>query len=342
MGRPIRLCCGYVVFKLSELCVRVIVSMEDEGHSFAPDTLMLIVNNDFRDTKTMDKVQSAAKAVSAIRDGMTIGIGGWGPRRKPMALIRELLRTDVKDLTVVAYGGADVGMLCAAGKVKKVIFAFVSLDFMPLEPGFRRARESGAIDVMEIDEGLMLLGLRAAAWGIPFIPTAVGLGTDVVTHNPDIKLIDSPYDEKAWLAMPALKLDVALIQASHSDRRGVCSIESPDHYMDDWFARAAEHTIVACETVVESDYFNDPSTARKVFWERAVTQSVVETPGGAHPSSNDPSYGFDSAHFGLYAKHIAEGTFEAYRAEFIGDSESDYLDAVGGIDAIRTLPLPIY
>ena len=72
----------------------------------------------------MNKSMSAADVVSQIKDGMTIGIGGWGPRRKPMALIRELLRSDVKDLTVVAYGGADVGMLCAAGKVKKVIFYY--------------------------------------------------------------------------------------------------------------------------------------------------------------------------------------------------------------------------
>ena len=81
-----------------------------------------------------NKVMSAKDVVAQIKDGMTIGIGGWGPRRKPMALIRELLRSDVKDLTVVAYGGADVGMLCAAGKVKKVIFAFVSL-VCALQPG---------------------------------------------------------------------------------------------------------------------------------------------------------------------------------------------------------------
>ena len=80
----------------------------------------------------MDKVRSAREAVSDIKDGMTIGIGGLGPRRKPMALIRELLRSPAKDLTVVAYGGADVGLLCAAGKVKRVVFAFVSLDFIPL------------------------------------------------------------------------------------------------------------------------------------------------------------------------------------------------------------------
>ena len=78
----------------------------------------------------MDKIVSAKDAIAQISDGMTVGIGGWGPRRKPMALIREIIRSDLKDLTIVAYGGADVGMLCAAGKVKKVIFAFVSLDFI--------------------------------------------------------------------------------------------------------------------------------------------------------------------------------------------------------------------
>ena len=99
----------------------------------------------------MDKRMTASEAVAQIEDGMTVGIGGWGPRRKPMALVREILRSDVKDLTVVAYGGADVGMLCAAGRVRKLVFAFVSLDFIPLEPYFRQARQSGGLEVMEID-----------------------------------------------------------------------------------------------------------------------------------------------------------------------------------------------
>ena len=74
-----------------------------------------------------NKLMHPSDVISNIQDGMTLGIGGWGPRRKPMALIRELLRSPVRDLTVVSYGGADVGMLCAAGKVKKLVFGFVSL-----------------------------------------------------------------------------------------------------------------------------------------------------------------------------------------------------------------------
>ena len=79
-----------------------------------------------------DKRTTLDDAVAGIDSGMTIGIGGWGSRRKPMAFVRALLRTDVTDLTVVTYGGPDIGLLCAAGKVSKVYYGFVSLDSPPL------------------------------------------------------------------------------------------------------------------------------------------------------------------------------------------------------------------
>ncbi|GAB2845838.1 CoA transferase subunit A [Pseudoduganella ginsengisoli] len=291
----------------------------------------------------MDKQLSAAEAVAQLEDGMTIGIGGWGPRRKPMALVRELLRSPVKDLTVVAYGGADVGMLCAAGKVNKLIFAFVSLDFIPLEPYFRAARQQGAIDVMEIDEGMLLLGLKAAAMRIPFIPTAVGLGTDVLRHSPGIAVIDSPYDSKQWVAMPALKLDAALLHVDRADVRGVCQVKGPDLYMDDLFARAARRTYVSCDELVDSSYFADGEEARHVHWERAVTTAVVHLPCGAHPTSCAPLYGFDQAHFRQYAAGAREPDgWQQYHERYIACGEDEYLRRVGGIDAIRKLALPVF
>ncbi|HNI37775.1 MAG TPA: CoA-transferase, partial [Pseudomonadales bacterium] len=248
----------------------------------------------------MNKVMTAADVVSQLRDGMTIGIGGWGPRRKPMALVREILRSNLKDLTMVAYGGADVGMLCAAGKVKKVIFAFVSLDFIPLEPYFRQARQNGAIETMEVDEGMFLLGLKAAGYNIPFIPTRIGIGTDVLKHNADIKMIASPYDDKEWVAMPAIKLDVALVHVDRADARGVCQIKGPDHYMDDLFVRAADKTFATCDELVETEFFHQGDEARYVFWERSETTGVVHIAGGAHPTSCAPLYGFDTKHFKAY------------------------------------------
>lgn len=289
-----------------------------------------------------NKQMSPSEVIAQIKDGMTIGIGGWGPRRKPMALIRELLRSPVKDLTVVAYGGADVGMLCAAGKVKKVIFAFVSLDFIPLEPYFRQARQSGSLEVMEIDEGMMLLGLKAAAMRAPFIPTRVGLGTDVLRYT-DVKLVDSPYDDKQWVAMPALNLDVALLHVDRADARGVCQVKGPDLYMDDLFARAAKQTFVSCDELVDSSAFADGEEARYVFWERSETTGVVHIPGGAHPTSCAPLYGFDVKHFKEYAASVKEeGGWQKYAERYVQCSEQEYLERVGGIEAVRKLPLPVF
>ncbi|MDH0301662.1 MULTISPECIES: CoA-transferase [unclassified Pseudomonas] len=293
----------------------------------------------------MDKQMTTAQMVARLRDGMTLGIGGWGPRRKPMALVREILRSDLKDLTIVAYGGADVGLLCAAGKVKKLVFAFVSLDFIPLEPHFRKARQAGALEVMEIDEGMLLLGLRAAAMNVPFIPTAVGLGTDVLRHNPGIKLVASPYaDDRDWVAMPALKLDAALVHVDRADARGVCQITGPDHYMDDLFVRAATDTYVTCDELLDSAWLHaDPARAHQVFWERNLTTAVALVPGGAHPSSCAPLYGFDVPHFKAYAASAqSEQGWQAYVAQYVNCTHTQYLERCGGLEAIRQLPLPVF
>jgi glutaconate CoA-transferase subunit A len=107
--------------------------------------------------------------------------------------VRALCRSDLTDLTVVAYGGPDVGLLCAAGKVRKVVCAFVTLDSIALDPHWRAARQHGRVEVMEVDEGMFFLGLQAASWRVPFLPTRAGLGSDVLTINPELRLVRSPY-----------------------------------------------------------------------------------------------------------------------------------------------------
>ena len=101
-----------------------------------------------------DKRITENEVVAQLEDGMTIGIGGWGSRRKPMSLVRAILRSDLKDLTIVSYGGPDIGLFCATGKAKKIVYGFVSLDSIPLEPHFRKARQAGTIEAMELDEGM--------------------------------------------------------------------------------------------------------------------------------------------------------------------------------------------
>src|SRR3954467_4850281 len=163
-----------------------------------------------------NKQMSPDEVVSRLRSGMTIGIGGWGSRRKPMALIRAILRSDLTDLTVVSYGGPDVGLLLAAKKVRHLLYWCVSLDSIPQEPHFRAARQAGAIEVTEYDEGMLQWGLYAAACRLPFLPTRVGLGSDVLTVNPALRTVASPYGGEELVAVPALHLDAALVHLNRA------------------------------------------------------------------------------------------------------------------------------
>jgi glutaconate CoA-transferase subunit A len=292
----------------------------------------------------MNKVMQAADVVAQLRNGMTIGVGGWGPRRKPMALIREIVRSNLEDLTIVAYGGPDVGMLCAAGKVRRVIYGFVSLDAIPVEPYFRKSREAGTVRASELDEGLLLLGLRAAAMRLPFLPTRVGLGTDVMTYNPDFKIVRSPYDDReTLLAMPAIKLDAALLHADRADRLGNTQSEGPDTYFDDVFARAATRCFVSSEEVYDRLDLSHSDSAEANLFERYYVTGVVHAPFGAHPTSYPTRYGWDMDHFKRYAASAGEeGGWQAYSAEFLQSDEQDYLNKVGGANHIAQLPLPIF
>ena len=291
----------------------------------------------------LDKRMTPAEIVAQLRDGMTIGIGGWGPRRKPMALVREILRSPLKDLTVVAYGGADVGMLCAAGKVRKLVFAFVSLDAIPLEPWFRKAREAGQIEVLELDEGMFQWGLKAAAFGLPFLPTRVGLGTDLAALG-GLKTVQSPYaDGETLIAMPALKLDAALLHVNRSDWRGNIQAFGPDVYYDEWFARAAAKTYVSCEELVDrmEDHYPDQAQANVV--ERCFISGVTEIPCGAHPSMMTPAYGWDMKAFKAYTDAARDpGEWSQVAARFVGANEAEYLASVGGKEAVAALPLPVF
>jgi glutaconate CoA-transferase, subunit A len=291
----------------------------------------------------LDKTSSASAVVAALRSGMTLGIGGWGPRRKPMALVREILRSPLKDLTVVAYGGPDVGMLCAAGKIKKLIYGFVSLDVIPVEPWFRRAREAGAFEARELDEGLLQWGLRAAAMRVPFLPTPVGLASDVLRFNPEFRTVRSPYaDGEVLLAMPALQLDVALIHVDRADRLGNVQTLGPDPYFDELFARAATHCYASCEELVDRLDLTHSADARYNLVERSFISGVVPARFGAHPTSNPPAYGWDSEHLQTYSALATEADgWARYLQQLSGDEEA-YLARAGGAARLARLPVPVF
>lgn len=250
------------------------------------------------------KLMTADEVAARLRSGMTVGIGGWGSRRKPMALVDALLRTPVTDLTVVSYGGPDVGMLVAAGRIRKLVTAFVTLDSIPLEPHFGKARQAGALELVELDEAMLMWGLTAAVHRLPFLPVRAGLGSDVMRVNPGLRTVTSPYpDGEELVAVPALPLDAALVHLNRADARGNAQYLGPDPYFDDLFCQAAGSAYVSCERVVDTaDLLKDGAGPQSLLVRRQYVTGVVEAPGGAGFTSCVPDYGRDEEAQRAYVK----------------------------------------
>lgn len=281
-----------------------------------------------------DKRCTIDDVVAELRSGMTIGIGGWGSRRKPMSLVRAILRSDLRDLTIVSYGGPDVGLLCRSGQATKVVSGFVSLDSIPLEPHYQAARQSGSVTPVEWDEGMLLLGLQAAAWRVPFLPTRAGLGSDVLVEMPELRTVRSPYptlveghepEHEELVAVPALELDVALVHQHRADASGNAAWLGEDPFMDDLFVRAAERAFVSCERVVGTDELSSVADLTHLRISRMDVTGVVESPGGAHFTECPPDYGRDEAFQRRYAATARDDdAWTAFRQDFLDLDEDGY------------------
>ena len=283
-----------------------------------------------------NKLISLDDAVAEVRSGMTIGIGGWGSRRKPMAFVRALLRTDVKDLTVVTYGGPDLGLLCSAGKVKRAYYGFVSLDSPPFyDPWFAKARSNGAIEAREMDEGMLRCGLQAAAQRLPFLPIRAGLGSSVLDFwEGELKTVTSPYPapsggHETLLAMPALNLDAAFVHLNLGDVRGNAAYTGIDPYFDDLFLMAAERRFLSVERIASTEELVKAVPPQALLINRMMVDGVVEAPGGSHFTTAAPDYGRDEK----FQRHYAEAAgsdegWQAFVQTYLSGGEAEYQAAV--------------
>ncbi len=287
-----------------------------------------------------DKTASVEELVGELRSGMTVGFGGWGSRRKPMAVVRAILRSSVRDLTVVSYGGPDVGLLCAGGRVRKVVYGFVTLDSIALDPHFRAAREGGAVEALELDEGMIYLGLLAATWRVPFLPTRAGLGSDVERTRsgdgvPVFRRVVSPYphagtgEHEELLAVPALELDAAFVHVNQADTNGNGQVLGPDPFFDDLFLGAAKKRFVTAERLVEPGGLAQGGDLASVVVNRLMTDAVAPAPLGAHFTSCPPDYERDERLQRDYVEAARSGeSWSAFVERYVTPDEDGYRRAV--------------
>ena len=275
-------------------------------------------------------------ALAKVKDGMTIGIGGFINSSHPMLVVRGLIKRGVKNLTVVgpASSGLEIDLLIAAGVAKKVVAPYVGGEVLaPIGPAFRAAVERGKVEVFELDEAMYYAALRAAAQRVPFNPWRSGVGTSFTQMNPAIKEFKDPLNGETLLAIPAINLDIAFLHAAVSDAYG--NVQYIGHgYGDRAIYAAADETYVQVEQVVSNEQIRADPLKTAI----PGADGIIRAKFGAHPYSSPGHYIEDQEHIRHYvraatawAKADDFGPLKAYLDEFVtGPADhAAYLERVG-------------
>lgn len=274
------------------------------------------------------KIVSLETALAVVKDGMTLGIGGWIFHGQPMALVRGLIRKGVRDLTLVpAPGSIAPDMLIGAGCVKTTACVFISFEHLGLAPNFRRAAQSGAIKVLEMDGPGIAGGLRAGACDLPYglIPD---LGTDLPRVNPDgYRRARVQEGDRPLLEVPAIKPDVVFLHGQQADEFGNVQYFGAS-YFDLLMAQAGKHVICLVDRIVPSSTVRQ--SARLTRIPAAFVDAVVVSPFGAHPGASSGLYEQDESYLSAYvAASRDQATFDAKITGDAHNGEAAYLDRIG-------------
>jgi glutaconate CoA-transferase, subunit A len=276
-----------------------------------------------------ERIIDEVSAASWVTDGMTIAVG----QPTPMALVRQIIRRGVKNLTIVD-AGFSLDLLVAAGCARKVMSYYAGGGFgNPVMPAFRRAAERGEIEVWECEEGILCAGLQAAAQMLPFQPWRGGIGTSLPEVNPDLKVFKDPISGETLLAVPPIKPDVTILHAATADAYGNVQHHGGPGWIDLFMHRAADRTIVQVERIVSNEQVRaDP-------WKTtiAAADAIVRAPFGAHPFYSRGFYLQDNEHLRDYT--AASSDFAAAKRDTMATyldrycrrpaTHADYLEEIG-------------
>lgn len=282
-----------------------------------------------------DKSMDLGTAAALVPDGAVVALGGGLSARLPMALVRQLVRIGRKELHVIGSAHSiDVELLIAAGAIKVCEESYVGFEQdHGLAPAFRRAAETGSIEVRESCCDTILTQLRAAEMGLPFLPVRGVKGTDILGLHPEYATISCPFTGEELVAVPALSPEVALIHAPLGDSAGNLHLDQP-YVLDERFAMASRAVVATVERLV--------STAELV--EAGITipahlvAAVAEVPFGAHPSSCYPAYPYDRSHMAEWVSMAAtaDGTGKYLETYVHSTDEAQYRDLIG-LDRLNRL-----
>jgi len=292
-----------------------------------------------------DKTTTVAEAVARlVKDHDYLPIGGFGTNRLPVSVVHEILRQGKQNLGFAGHTAThDYQLLCAGnltgrGKtLARVDVAYVvGLEARGLSPQARRVMESGDIEWQEWTNYALAVRLKAAAMGVPFLPSRTMLGTDTYRYS-GAKTIDCPFTGQKLTALPALYPDVAAIHVHEADRFGNCRFKGTS-VADLDLARAAKKLIVTCERLISNQEIrNDPSRTVIPFF---CVDAVCEVPYGSYPGNMPYEYFSDEPHLRAWLEAETDlSRLQAFLKRYIYDVKdfTEYLQLCGGLERLREL-----
>lgn len=262
----------------------------------------------------MDKLKTLQQAAREIENGDTVFIGGNALHRSPMAMVRELARAQKKDLHLVKTAGAmDVDLLCLAGAVSTVDAGFISYESeFSLANHFRRAVQEGRVTMHEHACYTVISALRAASYGIPFMPVEGLKAGDLLEANDYFQEVIDPFSGQKIYAVKAIRPDVAIIHVQEAERNGNALIRGPK-FEDVLASRAAKKVIITAERIVPDNRFFH--SREKADIPHFLVDAVVKCPRGAFPCSCPESYDIDRHNLNRFKEIKDASELGAYLAE---------------------------
>ncbi|MBW2077829.1 MAG: CoA transferase subunit A [Deltaproteobacteria bacterium] len=280
-----------------------------------------------------NKRMSLSEAAELVNDGDIVAIGGNLSAREPMGMIRELIRQGKRDLhTVGGAHGVDIDLMCVGGIVVTVQNSFVGLEAdFGLAPHFRRMAQEGKIRVRETDCIAVMMQLRASQFGLPFMPTPVVDGTQVLELSTNVHRMTCPFTGETVNLLPALRPNVAIIHAHRADEQGNVKLYPP-YFADLLFVESSDKVIVTVEKIIAQEEMKHIGSNIPYY---EIT-AIVELPLGAHPTSCYPDYSsYDRSHLAEYMRATQEGP-ETFISQYLqryvlGPADNhEYLELIGG------------
>jgi glutaconate CoA-transferase subunit A len=247
---------------------------------------------------------SVEDAVAAIPDGAMVVV----PRESsgvPMEATRALIRRGVKRLHLVALPTSTLqaDMLIGAGCVETLETSAVSLGEFGLAPRFTAAILGRTIRMKDATCPALHAAIQAAEKGVPFMPLRGLIGSDILAHRPDWRVIDNPFgNDDPIVLLPAIKPDFALFHAPIADRAGNVFIGRDRELMT--MAHASGRTIVTVEKLHDGNLLDDPALLAATV-PGFYVETIAVAPRGAWPLQLLDHYPADGAHLAEYAKMAA-------------------------------------